>query len=613
MYLQKFHKLIPISILLVSLIFSLSEPIATQAQSTQVMVPEGKDYATQVLGTPWDMSDYSQVSQYMNQSGQNIMLEPVSGSGGPFVENGLFSAKTLTTNSSFFMLWPGYQTAMLLGKIGANYPVSSSYHCLYMASKIDSNPTSPSQSPDVFRVFWFGDETLNGSGSSNYGWGLIWVDPQNPQAPAHTWQLRKMDLIQNYNGGAHWDSKSKWEGLRFNPTIQQTTFAFDWVRLTDCNPVNFTIDGLTKGKAYSFYVVNQGREILVDQFTAGGSSYNADLEGIAAGAYTYLVKSGSSVVKQGSLTVNQAPVITFDNPSTTSGEDYTASYGGSPWNMNDPGAISFTHGIKSPVFASGFFSFSTAPYSDSNINLALPKEISAGSDYRYLTFRMFTDGPWEYIPNGTIARWVWRIPNASRSGDCWLVSNDIPYDVGWQTVTVDLKNSFEGTAEQVTGDCANISKSWADDKNITGLRFDPDENQLGHDLYHKVDWFALTKEDQVRQGNMFNIHLQTNKPDSSFNIRLFYTTDPKNSPKQNLIGQVSTLSSGGVSVPNARYHIYMPSLFSNSLIGGNNSGGVSYAWNTGNVSAGEYYICAESNDGYNTSLFCSDAPVRVTP
>src|SRR5829696_10454630 len=81
-----------------------------QTQATPLVAPgatntvaEGKDFATQVLRDPWDMDTLSDVSVWLNRSGQAFDTTDIK------VANGVFSAKsTITEDTNFTVLFPGY-------------------------------------------------------------------------------------------------------------------------------------------------------------------------------------------------------------------------------------------------------------------------------------------------------------------------------------------------------------------------------------------------------------------------------------------------------------------------------------------------------------------------
>src|SRR5258708_14052748 len=132
-------------------------------------VPERADFATLVLRDPWDMSQYSDVSQYLNESGQQAVVS------NPAVADGLFTGQSIGNigngpTAHFYPLFPGYANTMPVGSIGARYPIdSATYHCLDIAMQVDS-PAANSPGPDQFLIFWFGDNRLNGSAADGQ-WG----------------------------------------------------------------------------------------------------------------------------------------------------------------------------------------------------------------------------------------------------------------------------------------------------------------------------------------------------------------------------------------------------------------------------------------------------------
>ena len=584
--------------------------------ASNITLPEGRDFATRVLGSPWDMTDYSQISQYINQSGQNINLGNIS------VQNGIFSAKALNTDAWFFPLFPGYDTAMLLGKIGHNYPIDpTSYSCLYIAAKIDSSPTAQVQVPDTIRAFWFANQTLN---AGPFGVASVEVEPSDPHMLSTTphWEVHKIDLVKNYVGGSSltkWIGDPKyqgsWQGLRINPTAQTTTFAIDWIRLTDCNPVNLALSNLVSGVPYSFYIVSNTQEILVDQFTPNGSSYSVDMEGIAACSYLYELKNNSTILQQGMVTINQAPIVVISRPSPTSGEDYASSVG-YPWDFSSMADITKINDlINTSISTDGLFNFSTLSSGnginyDAYIELNTPISISSATPYRYLTFRMRTDSAWQNVPQGMIVRWVWHVFNSTKNQDCWLVSQDIPYDVNWQVITIDLWDSFNGLMKQEQGRCNGVPINWKDATDVVKLRFDPNENITGSSLNQALDWIKLTKENIIHAGNAFGFNLTINKPLSEVINNFYYSTDKQNPTKYPMI--LKSFSSGGNGTPpQGGKKIYLPVI--NNSIDSNN---YSYYWDTTNVPSGTYYICVTTQDKSTLVLVtssCSEVPLTLIP
>jgi hypothetical protein len=593
---------------------------------TSATLPEGRDFSTLHLRDPWDMAQYSDVSQYINISGQALHLQDVK------TEDGIFSASsTSSRDAQFFVLWPGYNTAMLIGKVGHNYPVdSSAYRCLYLGMKVNSG-AADGGGPDQFQVMWFADELLNGTGGA---WGSSKAFPLYPeagaQAPAAAWKLYKIDLASsaNFSAGTQWSGRDAWQGLRIDPTIQANVgFNVDWVRLTDCKAVIHTIS-LPGGQSASIWVRPDGttRDFLAAS-NVQGNSYPLDVQGLPPGTYTYSVKSNNQILATGNFKINQTPIARFPGLSPADGPDY-ASLAGNPWDFSSGSDFTKTYDIDYSI-NDGIMDIVTPGGGgvDAIIELNTPLPIGKTSDYRYLAFRLKTDGAWQNVPQGMIARWVWTIPGSSGQAGyhCHLVSQDIPLDVGWRTYTIDLSDGFQGLSEQVAGECGGLPKHWMETSPVVKLRFDPNENIMSAPIHQQLDWIRLTKVKQVTRGQAFAVQVSLNKAPEELEQVTFYYTDNLSDPTQHPAeGQISPAEPPAtVTAPQPpssqaaqklQNPVFLPVLIRNfyELDFPPVDNGINFSWSTGSVSPGEYYLCAVFEDGYNQASYCSEAPVKVT-
>lgn len=575
--------------------------------------PEGNDFATQVMRTPWNMTDYSEISQCINHSGQIIHLQNIK------VENGIFSARS-ANDAQFNPLFPGYWTAMLIGKVGHNYPIqSATYKYLYVAMKVDSGPPNPY--PDAFQIFWFADERQNVPGAA---WGYSQFIPLHPESGSSTpdpvWKLYKIDLSspQTQLGETPWTGNSTWQGLRIDPTVQNNVnFQVDWIRLTDAAPVPFPFSFNCGSGSCSVWVRPSGtsREILIESKIT--SPYNLDLQGIPPGEYEVIVKNGITVIKTGRFTVNAAPVVNFLKPSPSGSQEYSL-LNGNPWDMGDSSdavvecagyqlsngmlQLSTPTGAAQPSGCWGGVAYGS-PISDPRVVLNTPVPFKA-SEYRYLSFRMYTEAPWQDLIRGMMARWIWTVQGPG--GNCTYVSHDIPYDVGWQTYTIDLFDTFNGFPESVSSGCPITN--WKDSGIVVGLRFDPNENILGYPLNQVIDWIKLYKEDRSPKGTNFPIKISLNKPPSEVQFNYFYTTDPTNYPTQRMAQALQSPPPLGIG----GHSLFLPLVtkaYDPSDMPPANS--VTFHWDTSQVSPGAYYICVSVSDLYNKNTYCSDTPTTV--
>jgi hypothetical protein len=599
-------------------------------------IPESEDFATLILRDPWDMEQFSDISQYLNESGQRDIIR------NPAVRNGIFSGTAVTdiskgANGNFFPLFPGYETAMLIGKVGHRYPIDANlYQCLYIAMKVDSPPVG--FVPDRYRVFFFADERLNTAGSGNYGstYPIRLFEPDaSPPPGVHIWKVHKVDLSNPPEGfapgTATWNDKPYWQGLRIDPTMNANTdFAVDWVRLTKCQSNMHTITWNPNSTLTTMWLrpVGTNRQIRVATDVVGQrGSYQLDVQGIAPGRYVVGLSNSLSdcciAESDEILEINQTPIANFANPNFYSGPDY-ATMAGNPWDFLDSADVVKLAGVQGNL-VDGVLDLVTIKSNgaDPKVYLNTPQLIPNSKEFRYFTFRMYTEGPWQNVPDGMILRWIWVQLN-NRGDECYRVSHDIPYDVGWQIYSIDMHDAFNGIAEEVAGSCSGQSWHWLDSSPISKFRLDPNENILGVPLHQQIDWVRLTQVESVQQGSQFTIRIGLNKnPSEISKVEFFYTDDPI-SPTKHPASELSSFSNlqnlHGDQGPNTAYQsseigqtallpFVVRNFFTSDLPGVANE--IRFNWDTSSVPPGEYYICARVNDGFNEAIYCSEAAVVV--
>ncbi len=600
-------------------------PQPARAETGSVDVPstlqsEAPDFATLVIGNAWDMSDFEDISQYLNGAGRHPSLTNIQ------VNNGLFSATSIGDRFAnlafFFPLFSGYPGFMPMGNIGVTYPIDpQQYQCLYVAMQVNS-PTSQPYGMDGWRVSWDTGATGQESGST----APIDLDP------ADNWRLYKVDLNNPQrgllSGSTPWSQGTQWEGLKIEPTFyKDVDFQVDWIRLTSCQDnsefqakITWSPDASLK----AIWIRPQGttRDIrLQGSINGSQGSYVIDTKGLPPGSYQVGLGSSSNCCSQWSsklLTINQTPLANFEVPSALNGPDYATS-AGNAWDM-DPSDITGVH-CSQYSFDNGLLKLDTNPPSllpssckgsigeaDSQIFLNLPGPLKA-SDYRYLSFRHYINGQYALPADGMIGRWIW-----TTADQCTYVSHDIPYDVGWHTYVIDLYDSFMGTPISSAPSSCGL-KPWKNAGTIIRLRFDPNENWTGNTpgiapmvFHQEFDWIRLTKDVQVNQGGTLTIQVKLNKPSNQLkDIQYFYTTDP-HSPVQswNLMRY-----NGAQAQPPAmsgNHLIYLPDIQSQYDSDPTNA---YFSWDTTGVAAGDYYICTRVADQVNQATFCSQAPVKV--
>ena len=592
-YLAVFTFLIIFSILLP---ISLNTGVKANFDVAEI-VPESNDFATQVLNDPWDMQEFTDISQRLNYAGATNDLLNIN------VSNGVFSATTEGSYSEFFPLFSGWNPAVLHGKIGELNPIDSTkYQCFYMSMKTDKRIE--------FHVFAAKDRDFLLGIDSNEAFETYW----NFSEVSDFYRLQKIDLAQSTNHFYRkWTDLPEWKVFRVNPVLNSvgTNFSVDWIRLTDCKAVNLTITGVENQKAYDVWldVGSPARTVLAESglVSNGSGQLLFDTQGLEAGAYTYTIKdAGKETIRtSGQFVVNAQPQVDILRPSPTYGEDFATSKGAawdmsgneSTWGIRNVGSYAFDQGSLKLYTNSG----STSNVPDPIVFLSIPDQATP-ADYRYLSFRMYQNGNVAEPGEGMIARWAW-ITRFSTGGYCTFIGLDIPLEVGWNTYVIDLYTDNNGRAVQ-SDYCSSSLKPWREftEKNAN-FRFDPNENISGFQYYQEIDWIKLTKVDRSTSGEVYTIEYIPSE--ENLQSLVFYYTDDLSNPKKHLAIEYNPPSE--TSDPAGPYFVYLPIVLKNPVT----YEYPIYRWNTNGVVSGEYYICSVSNDGYNEAIDCSEAPLII--
>jgi len=608
------------------------------ATAATVTLPESVDFATVEFGDGWDMSEFSDISQYLNGYGRFPSLI------NPIVQDGVFSATSNSNPSDIdafiYPLFPGHAGFMPLDDLGSLNPVDSTYHCFYIAMKADTTVTT-----DYFQIFWYPDQNM----PTGYGKTEVKLYPE--WAATKYWKLFKVDLANPPTAGSAWNSLSSWQGIEVRATrIINVPFAIDWIRLTPCHteakyftPITWTPDPAIT----AVWVRPQGttRDIRVQNGINGSSgAYTLDTQGLAPGTYQVGLGTNTTCCNQWRtdlLQINAATMMEYDRPSPISGEDY-ATLTGNAWDMETTEDVdqidctiwSLANGIlnldtlypSNPAYPAACRGEGVGE-ADPRILLNMPNTLLIGKEYRYLSFRMYQSGEVATPADGMMIRWIWTTTNY-----CTRVSADAPLEVGWNTYNIDLYDPFNGMpiSSAPAANCADYPlKPWWEVGQIMTLRFDPNENWTGNyvpaaNFHQEIDWMRLTKVDRVAQGEIFPILITLNKDASAVQYINFYYTTNLDEPMQHFIGQYAPSFSGlsqavsapGSLTPNAfaaTTNTYLPSIQNRHIIYPPiASNQVRLPWYTTGVTPGEYSICAQAFDGYNLTTYCSAAPMQVT-
>lgn len=610
--------------------FLAAAPLQAQAQEESpdvtITVREGNDYATRVLGDPWDMNAFTDIEQGLNFEGRYDNVRNWQ------VNNGIFSytpGGNPGSQATFYPLWPGYGYEMLLGKVGALYPIETSkYKCLYTRAKI-TYTTPPSD--DFFLVWWhkIGNDPAPGR-------ALKWLHMPDSAFLNNKYRMYQLNLVNDLDTAYNvpWQSRATWPALKIQPTIvsgQTSNFEIDWVRLTDCQPVNasFTWGAIPNQVRMWASKGGQQKDIFISAVNPGQTSFTWDVQGFEPGTYQIGIENVSESMTwlNTYIKVVAAPTVRFTSPAGVLGEDYATGFGNA-WDMEggdftDNGCAR-TSWVNGDAVVETDYPAILPAGCKGGINEADPQMIMNrptaafdGGAYRYLSFRMYINGSQPNVPDGMIGRLIWI--NQSGSSSCFMISDGIPYRTGWNTYVIDMWNPLYGTPEATSPYIGSgcTKTQWKDSHSVIQVRFDPNENYTGvlfpntvppMVFVQKFAWMRLTKPEQETIGNVLRIGYVLNKNLTGSQINFYYTNDLANPTQHPLEVYAPT----GPAQTDAGYtKMFMPLIF-NPLPEYMESSKYVH-WDTDDVAPGQYYICAVANDGYNQTTFCSDAPVKLVP
>ncbi|HLF27029.1 MAG TPA: hypothetical protein VJG32_11885 [Anaerolineae bacterium] len=567
-----------------------------QPDGVNDMVGEGDDFATTVLGDPWDMSqstDVIPVNDYPNAS----------------FSGGVFSYNLPTSMFGGVPLLLPAGSQVDAGKIGIKYPIAASrYRWLSLRMKQPAGTT--------FQVNWEFDRVYNPDGRT-----------QRITAPTSGWQTYVIDLATYPKGAGNWTGNVV--GLYLESFASSgNQISIDWARLTATNPagnklqiawsglsapsstVDFYLDSDTSGcdGTLIYTKTNASASGSFDWVSAG--THQAAPANVAPGAYYVCAKVGGSPAgySSGRLRVNQAPIVQITQPSFTSGADY-ATDAGNAWDMNDAADLrAIVNGVASVQGGTLAATAYTTNGGDVQVYLQTPGGAPIDvSRYYYLTYRLKVDYPYLfYVDKGQFTRIFW-----GRNPTTETQSQLVYAFPGWQTYTVDLR----------TLGISNGGPAWAA-ANWTLFRFDPIANATGQNATFYMDDIRLTGDE--RADGYADIQWQLTDPDTTATtMQLYYDTN-RSGFNGTLIttlsltnGQhaiaASAPASAGSGAPNTATaltpRIYLPLVARNDHPA---CTGACYTWYTSSVPAGSYYLYTCVDDGDNQVCRYSDTPLIVS-
>ena len=273
-----------------SLVLCLLWPSLAHAQSLTITSPTagqrltaGPDYATDVLGDPWDMNNNEDVSPYPDErAGWGSDYAIANGkAGGTLVPN------AGAADTQLVFLYRGYYGAITAGRAGVKYPIDPN---LYKKLSFKMRSDVAVQVP---QVYWFHQQHNDPApgGFTGNGDGVMFAT-----ATETGYHIYVNNLTGSNYGGQAWTDGPVY-GLRIDPNGTQTGYQvfFDWVRLTraDDDPaaVRHTIRWSDGGGSTTIEVIDSEGMTYTIASGVGGSEYSWAYGLLPPGNYTLRVTS----------------------------------------------------------------------------------------------------------------------------------------------------------------------------------------------------------------------------------------------------------------------------------------------------------------------------------
>jgi hypothetical protein len=532
-------------------------------------VAAAPDFATEVLGDPWDMCNAQDVSpdpdQLVGFTSFNFLTGPcrAGGTTGPVVVNG-----APAVDSNLAMLAQGlYGQAVNPGRNGRNFPIDTAKYQV-LSFKVSSSTTEDPQ------VYWFHHPSAHPAGLGLGGRVAPRINPGT--------QVVVADLTQSLIPGMSPWTDGVVRGLRLDPNAfnaVQTVF-FYWVRLTPSanSPLaaKQTISWTGSGPA-TITVRDSGGSVYPIVSNLAANSYLWNYGVLAPGSYTLTVTnssgSGSRV-----FSINQPPSIEVTDPSPTTGQDFATTVLGNAWDMSSAADIQITgtDNFNNISFGGGQL-HATNTNDDPNVTLLFYTNNSVPIDtsrFRYLTYRLQVDGAYD-LGLGSVARVFWTA-QPTMSGFTAAATLPIIVWPGMNSYTIDLASL--STASDGGLEPLNVAEPWTAGPK-RHFRFDPHE--FGQARTFHIDDIKLTAKPMGASTFVIRF-LGADGDGDAATVSLYYDTDTNAANGKTLI--VS-------GVPQATGQ---------------------YVWNTTAVALGDYYIYAESSDGIQTIGRYSTVPVQLS-
>jgi len=558
--------------------------VAIVSPSPGARLPAAPDYATDVLGDPWDMSNREDYSLF--EPGENAGFSTLGLDG-----QGRLMGTPASADAGIGLLHRGVSGAVNPGRNGRRFPIDPDIYGK-LAFKVVS--TVGGESP---QVYWYHYPHAHPTGADSFGAQIV------PGATVVGARVFVADLTGGNLGtvGEDWTAAPVL-GLRIDPNGTPASvgqqMGLDWVRLVpaDTSPGAPAITVRWTGPPGTYTVTvqelaaNAAQPLTIASGVAGTSiAWKYAL--LPPGPYRLsVVHDGSAEQATADFTINAPPLVHVTDPDETGGDDFAAVVLDNPWDMSDPADVVEVSNVSSSNIAGGQLdatSLTGEAGGDSGVVLL---RTDLGSSplidslrYHRLTYRFTLDGPFDAGPGGSVARFFWgAIPNRF---DRLSGTEDVLVWPGANSYTIDLATLQVGIDQGIEPAPAGwdtAAETWsASFKRF--FRFDPHEGTAGRSFH--VDDVRLTADDRPADDGTFTIRWNATDADAGDAPTVALALDTDQDPTNGTI----PLAAGLPAAAGA------------------------YVWDATTVAPGVYYVLAEVSDGLDTTRRYSTGPVRTSP
>jgi hypothetical protein len=378
---------------------------APQPALAATVVSEGQDFATDVLGAPWDMSNQEDVFPLL--WAHNLSSANVAG--------GIMTAQAINSDPHFWLHFPQIASSILPINSQQKLIDANKYNRLSVYMWL---PDSIVPGANTGRVVWHHGGDTGAQFDAAYSESTLF--PVYPGWHLYTFDLSKLQTTK----GIAWSGTM--QGLRIDPCLNCViSFKIDWARLWNGNDTQAQVPTLASGKT----------RLLVDSDT---STDNGSL-----GVYP--------ANSQGQVLLGGLPPGRYYT-AALSDEDYALAERGDAWDMNSTSDFvwTLTSGFRNPSVANKTFT-GTTNGADPYVLLDIPADhpIDA-SKYKYLTLEMTLDRL-PTLESGLLLWWGTE-PVAVKDR-----TDFIPVQGGKNTYTIDLSRypSWNGNIKALRLDPLN--------------------------------------------------------------------------------------------------------------------------------------------------------------